>query len=436
MRVTVALGALAAVAVAGAAPAREARPGGNVVLTNVRVITGTGRVIGHGAIVVADGRIVSVAEGAAPRGARGTRIDASGMTAIAGYIDTHRHLIPLGKPGTGPTAAQYLAGAAARDMQALLESGVTTVQSGGDDAKGIIALRDMVAAGKINGPRIIAGAWAFPPVMAPRTMTEAQVRAAIDAIHDEGADSVAEIPYPTIASMTVDTQWPFNPTGQETRNLAAALAEGKKLGMEVQVHAVSPPAQVAAARLGARRLVHSSHYAFMTDAEAKEIAATGAMVASSVANASPLFGVFNHDDKPTTRDGAPWPTGNPASEDRGQAAGKFPLNLRTLYDNGVKIAYSSDTSFDPIATLAHELNTLSLVFSPVDLVRILGPNSAAFVDHAADRGTLEPGKLGDILLLTGNPLDGYWNFLKPVVVIKGGKVVVDKRGKLRTIRTL
>lgn len=82
------------------------------------------------------------------------------------------------------------------------------------------------------------------------------------------------------------------------------------------------------------------------------------------------------------------------------------------------------------------LNTLSLVFSPVDLVRILGPNSAAFVDHAADRGTLEPGKLGDILLLTGNPLDGYWNFLKPVVVIKGGKVVVDKRGKLRTIRTL
>ncbi|WP_293865266.1 amidohydrolase family protein [Sphingomonas sp. 67-36] len=436
MRITAILGAFAAVAVAGAAPAREARPGGDVVLTNVRVITGTGKVIEHGAIVVADGKIVSVAEGAAPRAARGTRIDASGMTAIAGYIDTHRHLIPMARPGAGPTVAQYLAGDAARDMQALLESGITTVQSGGDDAKGIIALRDMVAEGKISGPRIIAGAWAFPPVLAPRTMTEAQVRAAIDAIHDEGADSVAEIPYPTIASMTADTQWPFNPTEQETRNLAAALDEGKKLGMEVQVHAVSPPAQVAATRLGARRLVHSSHYAFMTDAEAKEIAATGAMVASSVANASPLFGVFNHDNKPTTRDGAPWPGGNPAAEDRGQAAGKFPLNLRTLYDNGVTVAYSSDTSFDPTATLAHELNTLSLVFSPVDLVRIIGPNSAAFVDHAADRGTLEPGKLGDILLLTGNPLDGYWNFLKPVVVIKDGKVVVDKRGELRTVRTL
>ena len=35
----------------------------------------------------------------------------------------------------------------------------------------------------------------------------------------------------------------------------------------------------------------------------------------------------------------------------------------------------------------------------------------------------------DIILLDGNPLEGYWNWLKAKVVIKGGKVVVDKRGK-------
>jgi hypothetical protein len=31
------------------------------------------------------------------------------------------------------------------------------------------------------------------------------------------------------------------------------------------------------------------------------------------------------------------------------------------------------------------------------------------------------------VLLNGNPLDGYWNLLNAVVVIKGGEVMVDKR---------
>ena len=42
-------------------------------------------------------------------------------------------------------------------------------------------------------------------------------------------------------------------------------------------------------------------------------------------------------------------------------------------------------------------------------------------------GTLEVGKLADIILLDGDPREGYWNMLKTKVVLKGGKVVVDKR---------
>ena len=37
------------------------------------------------------------------------------------------------------------------------------------------------------------------------------------------------------------------------------------------------------------------------------------------------------------------------------------------------------------------------------------------------------GKLADIILLDGDPLEGYWNWLKTKVVIKGGVKVVDKR---------
>jgi imidazolonepropionase-like amidohydrolase len=42
-------------------------------------------------------------------------------------------------------------------------------------------------------------------------------------------------------------------------------------------------------------------------------------------------------------------------------------------------------------------------------------------------GELAPGKLADIILLNGDPLEGYWNWLKTAVVVKEGKVVVDKR---------
>jgi imidazolonepropionase-like amidohydrolase len=42
-------------------------------------------------------------------------------------------------------------------------------------------------------------------------------------------------------------------------------------------------------------------------------------------------------------------------------------------------------------------------------------------------GTLDSGKLADFILLDGDPREGYWNWLKTKVVVKGGVMVVDKR---------
>ena len=63
----------------------------------------------------------------------------------------------------------------------------------------------------------------------------------------DGADSIAEVHYP-------DVVWPYNPTEQETKNLAAGIAEAKKLGVDFQIHAVSDLSMVAAVRMGGKKL--------------------------------------------------------------------------------------------------------------------------------------------------------------------------------------
>jgi imidazolonepropionase-like amidohydrolase len=75
----------------------------------------------------------------------------------------------------------------------------------------------------------------------------------------------------------------------------------------------------------------------------------------------------------------------------------------------------------------HELKSYNVVFSMQDLIKLMGPGTASYIQRGSQLGTLEAAKLGDILLIDGNPLKGYWNWLKTRVVVKGGMVVVDKR---------
>ena len=57
-----------------------------------------------------------------------------------------------------------------------------------------------------------------------------------------------------------------------------------------------------------------------------------------------------------------------------------------------------------------------------DRLRVVG-EAATGGSALAEARRLRP----DVVVLDGDPLEGYWNWLKTKVVVKGGMVVVDKR---------
>ena len=390
-----------------------ALPAQDVAITNARIIVGNGTVVSSGTIVVRAGKIIS----AGPSGAntQGLKlIDAKGMSAMPGFIDAHKHI------NTGPTEKEQ--------MQSLLEAGYTTVLSGGGPGDGNLTLRDHIESGMINGPRVI------PSERINLRGTPEEARAAVRAMAAKGIKHTGEI------ALTPEP----GPTPQEIEVLKAVVDEAAKAGVQVNVHAVSTSAMVAAIDAGVRRLVHLPNKDWVTREAAAKVAATNSIVLGTIGFGAPIIDrdspapaqvTFGKDDSPRFRDGKAWPEAiaganrDAGGKATGTEAGYAMVNGRTIWDGsgGKGLGYCTDQNYADIVVLEHELKSYSVMFSMQDIFRIMGPNTAEYLHMSDQIGTLEPGKLADIILIDGNPLEGIQAMLKTKVVLREGKVVVDKR---------
>ncbi len=391
----------------------------DLVIANARILDGNGGVIERGTLVVRDGRIAAVGAnaGGAPAGAR--RIDAGGRTVMPGFIDAHRHIVQ-GDP------ARWLAEQSAANMREYLAAGFTTVFSAIDSPEHILELRRRTESGETLGPRIVSAAFiplsravlggggvdpartdparapGRPGATAPGIPPEESL-AAVRAAAARGHDAIK-----TLIIVTRD--------GPEAATLKLIADEAARLRLLCITHAVSVIDTVAAVEAGTDILVHTPHIGQLDEATAKKIADAGLPMVSTLGVFVPYF---NEQNMPLFRDRQQFPF------DTLSSAGQGPVNARLLFQAGITYAYGTDTSWSPRDSLEHELRPLHLVFSHEDLIPMLTRNAAIAVGKGRELGTLEVGKLADVVILGSDPLADEAALLDVDVVVKGGRVVVE-----------
>jgi imidazolonepropionase-like amidohydrolase len=379
-------------------------------IVGVRIAIGDGPVIQNGHIVVQNGRIVAVGPGR-PTQVAGTVIDGSGMTALPGLVDGHKHI------NTGRLEKEQMAD--------LIENGFTTVLSGGGPAEGNLTLVQHIESGLINGPNVIpsGAAGGF-------NQTPEQARERIRALAAQGIRHTGEM----------GTTPEPGPTEREIEILRAVVDEGKKVGVQINVHSVSTPAMVGSTRAGVRHQVHLPNKDFMSFDDAASIANTGTIVLDLISFGAPIIDVYQKDNLPRFRTGLMWPESiaganrDPQGRATGTEGAYTLINARRLWDasGGRAIGYGSDQNYPVRDVLEHELKSLMVMFSMQDIVRILTINTASYLGLQNEIGTVTPGKRADLLLVQGNPFDDFHDLLNATVVLKAGKIVVDKRAARTT----
>ncbi len=392
-------------------------------VTGARVIVGNGQVIESGTVVVRDGLIESVAAGSsAPDGV--TVVDGTGMTLMPGFIDAHRHII-RGEPDP------WMKDQAVPVMQDMLDAGITTTLSCGDPLPHILQLREKLADGSIAGPRLLAAGRLplakpsgprpnmdparAPSSWAPRTTAEAipdeQTRAAVQQLKEMGVDVIK-----TVMMVT--------PDGPELHTQTVMVEEGRRLGLPIVTHAVTVMDTLAAVEAGVSSLVHTPVDGELTPEAAQTIAGSGIPMMSTLGVFVPFF---SRDNEALFRDGNGFPW------ERLYHAGEGAVQARLLWNAGITLGFGTDTAYGaaPDRThadlMAHEIRSLSLTFSPQDIVTIMTLNSAKTLGLEDEVGSLEPGKRGDLVLLAGNPLEDSAALSAVQVVVKGGKIMADHR---------
>ena len=289
----------------------------DLLITNARIIVGTGTVLDSGSVVVTDGQVTSVTAGATDTNAE-IRIDASGLTVLPGLIDTHRHLLSS-SADSDEAFARWTESQLAPLLQAYLESGITTLMSTGDHFPEILDVRERLARGDLRGPRLLTAGPVFtapdghPAVTICRDNPWCRQHKAVEVDNGEAARTRVR----EIAAAGVDAVKAVYDGRLGIRIaddvLAAIAQEADRQELPLIVHMTRVDDVLTVVDLGADRLVHPPFDRTLDNNHA------GSLLRDRSVPISTTVGVLGE-----------------KSRDNALA------NLRQLWDDGAMVAYGTD----------------------------------------------------------------------------------------------
>jgi imidazolonepropionase-like amidohydrolase len=337
-------------------------------------------------------------------------IDMGDATILPGLIDAHEHLGLT--PGLGYERGQMespeveIAFRMARNARTVLKSGVTTVRTCGDKNSLDLVCKKVIEEGFIPGPRVVASGAGIRPMhghgATATTIADGveAVRAAVRSHLFSGVDHIKL--FVTGGTGTIGTvPWQTYYTRDE---IAAAVEEAHNVNKTVSAHCHGGNGADWCIETGLDSIEHG---AWCSMEQHKRMAEKGTWLVPTLCIA---FREPQPGDKPKPPEVA--------------AKGKEAKRLRTesfpkILDLGIKIAAGTDNLHGMVW---RELELfVQLGMEPMAALLTGTKNAAELARKQDSIGTLEKGKLADIIAVNGNPLVDIGCLKNVSLVMKGGK---------------
>lgn len=381
-----------------------------------------GTFVARPVITITDGRIVAIG-GAGPAGAK--RIDLGDVTLVPGLIDMHVHLdsTPLYGGYNGLQFTDSFWGVqGVGNAGAMLRAGFTTVRNVGSENYNDVAYKQAIDERLMVGPRIVPAAYTlgatgghcdstfFPPSFNQRGKavgdTPDELRTRVREQRKYGAEVIKVCATGGVFSRNTEPGQQQLSEGE----LRAIADEAHQWGLKTAAHAHGAAGIKAAIRAGIDTIEHAS----LIDDEGIRLAKErGAYLSMDIYNT-----------EYTQAEGKK----NGVLEDNLRKDREIAQiqrdNFRKANAAGAKIVFGTDAGAMPHKDAGKQFRIMvQYGMTPLQAIRAATLTAAEALGRTRDVGAIAVGRFGDIVAVTGNPLEDVTVLETPTAVIKGGTLV-------------
>ena len=368
-------------------------------------------------VLVEEGRISWVGSHTrAPRRAGSAfPVDGKNSMLTPGLIDCHVHLCFDGGPdfvAEANVTEPYAAVKCVANASKQLDAGVTTVRDLGGFGAVVCDVARAIADGRVAGPRVVASGQALTisgghgwNSFARQVDGADGVRKAVREQIRSGARSIKIVATGGVLTPGIT----FHFTAFTPEEVEAAVDEAHKWGVPIAAHAIGQAGIDNCVRAGVDSIEHGAQISAEAARSMKE---RGIFHVPTI---SALRGILGHPEE------VPEFAVSKAKQVIGILEGSFKRVVRT----GVRHACGTDagTPYNPHGGAPAEVaEMIGLGLSPLKALRAATSNAAELL-RVEEAGTVEEGKVADLILYPGDPVEDPEVLLRPTLVMQGGAVV-------------